>query len=48
MASVFSMEEHVISRDSNVSPDDVMVEIKDGAYSWGFRVKENQEKTDGN
>jgi len=44
LASVFGMEEHNITRHEKPmgENEDAIVEIKDGSYSWGFRVKENQ------
>ena len=42
LASVFAMEEYERERVQRVLPDDTLVEIKDGSFSWGFRVKENQ------
>lgn len=43
IASVFAMEEFKSERARDVAPEDVLVEVKDGAYSWGFRVKEDQQ-----
>lgn len=42
IASVFAMEEYTSKRERDVDPDDVMIEVKDSAFSWGFRVKEDQ------
>lgn len=35
------MEESNIQRDTTVAPEDVIIEIKDGSFAWGFRVQEN-------
>lgn len=36
------MEEYKSERKVDVHPDDVIVEVKDGSFCWGFRVKEDQ------
>ena len=45
LSTVFSMEEYESSRDTDVKPEDVSIEVKNGGFSWGFRVKENQAGT---
>jgi len=35
------MEEYQSILDTNVEEKDVMIKIKDGAYSWGFRVSDD-------
>lgn len=41
ISSVFAMEEYESERVRDVSPEDVLVEVKDAAFSWGFRVMED-------
>lgn len=41
LSSVFKMEEYNRERDTSVSREDVIVEMKNCSYSWGFRVLEN-------
>ena len=36
------MEECKIEKITNVAPQDVSIEMKDCAFSWGFRVAESQ------
>lgn len=42
ISSVFAMEEYKTVREKDVDADSVIVEVKDSAFSWGFRVKEDQ------
>ena len=42
LASVFAMEENQVTRDTKCSPEDVSITVKDGTFSWGFRIKETQ------
>ena len=44
LASVLAMEEFQTVRERDVKPEDVKIEIKDGSFSWGFRVKDNQDE----
>jgi hypothetical protein len=37
------LEDHKKKRDANVEAKDVCVEVKDVAFSWGFKIKEDQE-----
>lgn len=41
LSTVFNMEEYQSILDTNVEEKDVMIKIKDGAYSWGFRVSDD-------
>lgn len=42
IASVYAMEEYKTIREKDVNAEDVIVDVKDSAFSWGFRVKEDQ------
>ena len=44
ISEVFSMEEHLSSREDQIRPNEPAIEIRQGEYAWGFRVAENQEK----
>ena len=46
LSTVFEMEEHSKSRkSSNIPSNDVKVHFQNCAFSWGFRVKENQKES---
>lgn len=42
LASIFKMEEFVTKRVKQVTNDQVIAEVIEGSFSWGFRVKEEQ------
>lgn len=42
ISSVFAMEEYKSERETDVDFENVVVEVKNSAFSWGFRVKEDQ------
>lgn len=42
LAGVFKMEENLVTRQTDVKPEDVCVEVENASYSWGFRVKDDQ------
>lgn len=42
LASVFTMEEYACERLRDVEPENVLLEVQDASFSWGFRVKEDQ------
>ena len=44
LATVFEMEEQQPQRITSIEPEEVMIEARNCAFSWGFRVKENQEQ----
>ena len=45
LGDVFRMEEYKKHRDEDVTSDDVLLRIKNGAFSWGYRVPQNIEKS---
>jgi ABC-type polysaccharide/polyol phosphate transport system ATPase subunit len=47
LGEVFQMEEFKKERIENVSYEEVGVKIENSAFSWGFRVKEDQAKKSG-
>ena len=45
LGDVFRMEEYKKLRDESVTTEDVLLRIENGAFSWGFRVPQNIEKS---
>ena len=47
LGEVFKMEEFQKERIENVAPEECGVKFSNSAFSWGFRVKDDQEKKSG-
>jgi hypothetical protein len=41
LSQIFELEDHKKKRDAYVELADVCVEVKDVAFSWGFKIKED-------
>ena len=42
LSEVLAMEEHKKERVEDIGKNEACVKLEDASYTWGFRVKENQ------